>query len=361
MKMLIISNMYPDEGNPSYGVFVKNFEDIIIKNNIKSNKIIMTKSKNKKLFKYIEYYFNVFKAIIFNDYDIIYVHYAAHNSIPIILASKFKKINLFVNVHGSDVMTQTKIQGLLKPSTKKMLNIANRVITPSEYFKDFVSEEYFINREKIFVYPSGGVDTNIFYKFNPNKVEDLKINYGFNKDDYIIGFIGRININKGWNTFIRAISNLDLITNDRIKVIIVGDGEDRENLIEKLEDNNLLDKVRLFPLVGKKELSNIYNILDVLCFPTFKESLGLVAIEALSVGTPIIGSDIRPVNDYIRNGYNGFLFEKDNHLKLKARIKEHYSLNKEEKVLLINNALKSSEKFSVKNTEKILIDLINKN
>lgn len=363
MNVLIISNMYPDINNPGFGIFVKNFEDILSENKIESKRIVLKKERKKliKVVNYFFYYIKIFINLVFRKYDIIYIHYASHNAIPVLLASKFRKFNLYTNVHGSDVMQQTRIQNFLKPSVQKLLNLSNKIITPSEYFKDYVSVEYLIDKNRIFVYPSGGVDINIFNRFTLDKIQELRKVYGFKKEEYIIGFVGRLNSKKGWKTFLRAIHK---IINDKkinVKVLMVADGEEKKLFENMLEELKLKNKITLLPLLSKNKLSEVYNIIDILCFPTFQESLGLVAIECLSCGTPVIGTNIRPVTDYIENGVNGFLFEKDNSNELIKKIEEYYLLSVEEKNRLKENSIISVEKFSKDNTEKILINLINNN
>ena len=76
---------------------------------------------------------------------------------------------------------------------------------------------------------------------------------------------------------------------------------------------------------GVTSQSNIINIMkESYCFlfPSKKESLGLVGIEALATGTPVIGSDIPAIETYLENGFNGLIFQAGNIESLIHKIEE---------------------------------------
>ncbi|HFU4087139.1 TPA: GlcNAc transferase, partial [Streptococcus suis] len=108
MKVLIISNMYPDDKNPSYGVFVEKFCNQLEKIGLSYNLSVMYKANSRisKIKNYIFFYFDALIRILFSKYDLIYVHYASHSSIPVLIAKPFIRSKVYVNVHGSDIFPE---------------------------------------------------------------------------------------------------------------------------------------------------------------------------------------------------------------------------------------------------------------
>src|SRR5699024_2769296 len=104
MNILLISNMYPNKKTPSYGTFVKNQVDILEKSGMSIKLSVMHKEKNifLKLLSYLVHYIRSFFLILFSKQDIVYVHFASLNALPVLLAKIFKpSVNVMVNVHGS--------------------------------------------------------------------------------------------------------------------------------------------------------------------------------------------------------------------------------------------------------------------
>ena len=336
MKILVVSNMFPNKNNPSYGTFVRNFCDQLNELNIEYDLAVMTKtnSKIKKLKKYIEFYIVCFFKIIFRKYDLIYVHYASHSSLGVLLASKFKNIRIFTNVHGSDVFPENKKQQNMQKYTQKILNKSDKIIVPSDYFKETVTHKYNIEENRIFVSPSGGVDTRIFFDTNKAKTSSI----------FTIGYVGRLSYKKGWDILVKACSMFDF----KYKLIIVGDGPERQKLLECIEKYNIQDFVELRGLLSQKELCEIYNEMDVFVFPTQRdgESLGLVSIEAMACGTPVIASDYAAPAKYIIDGYNGFKFAPGNVNDLANKIKTFKLLDTKEIECLILGAKETAKKYS---------------
>ncbi|GAA0109163.1 glycosyltransferase family 4 protein [Clostridium tertium] len=364
MKILLISNMYPCDKFPNYGIFVKNFERGLIDKNINMEKVVLKKEskKVKKIIKYIKFYLDIFLKIIIKNYDLIYVHYASHSAIPIILANKIKKINLFVNVHGSDVVPQKQNQYKYQKYVKKILKISKKVIVPSIYFKELVINKYNINREKVEIYPSGGINEENFYFINEKT--ELKKKYNINEKVFVIGFVGRIDRGKGWDIFLKSLKNL--VDNNKIEgkvALIVGSGsqiKDFNNMINKLELNEYIIHFNLLP---QSELNNIYNIIDVFCFPTMGESLGLVGLEAMMCGVPVIGSKVGALPEYIIENETGKLINKSDHKDLSNKIIEIYNEinnNDVNKFIYAKKCIKKAREYeSKKVNEKIYEVLLN--
>ncbi|MFS0811758.1 glycosyltransferase family 4 protein [Peribacillus phoenicis] len=341
--------MYPDEKFPNYGVFVKNTETILEEADFKVSHLVMYKKKLKisKIISYLRHYFLIiYKCLVYN-YDYIYVHYATHNSIPLLIVKKLKKnLTIITNVHGSDVIPETKIHNILQRPVQSLLKNSYKIITPSNYFKQIVSEKYGVSNQ-IEVFPSGGINEEVFYRISDK--EYLYDKYKLESDIRYIGFVGRIDFGKGWDVLIKAVHLLN-IENSLVdkKIIIVGDGIKSKELDQLISEYNLEDKVIRFNMLRQSQLNEIYNLMEVFCFPTLREgeSLGLVGIEAMASGTPVIGSEIGGLLDYIIDGKNGLLFKPGDTIELKNKIISFFNYSQEKRELLGAESIVTANRYS---------------
>lgn len=361
MKILLVSNMYPSDENPQYGVFVKNSEEILKNNNIEVDKVVATK-KTGKFAKVVSYFVLYIKSMIKSlnsEYDYVYIHYVSHSSLGVLIAKLIKpSINIIANAHGSDIIPENRKQEKFGGIRNKILMISKKIIVPSNYYRELISNEFNIEKEKIYIFPSGGIDNDIFKpiinKDNIKKDMNLDNNYKY------IGFVGRLDYGKGWDVLLESIN---LIKNEETikeyKFIFVGNGKEEEKFKNKIEEYKLKDKIITINFLEHSKLTYLYNSLDVFCFPTLRrgESLGLVGLEALACGIPIIASNFAGPKDYVEDEKNGYLFEKGNAQDLSRKIIKFISMEENEKQEMSLNAFNSSKDFWRNNVEELLINI----
>ena len=339
--------MYPSKEQPNYGIFVKNFEEQLQSRNIniKRRSIISGRGKSytHKLFKYFFFYFSILINGFANDYDLVYSHYITHTSIPLFFLKLFGK-KIVVNVHGSDIIDGDCIEKLLRFFARIILPKSDLVVAPSDFFKKLLIDEFKVSEKNILVSPSGGVNLNIFRIISK---EEAKIKLFDDKQKFVFGYVSRIEKNKGWDIFLKA---AQIIKNNypqiNFKAVIVGNGQMAENMMELAEKYDLKSVMRYIKIVRHEDLSLIYNACDVFIFPTeLKESLGLVGIEAMACGTPVIGSEIGGLKDYLKNNYNGYFFKSGDFVELAENIVKFYNLSELQKKDMSVNALTTAAKF----------------
>lgn len=358
LKIFLVSNMYPTESNPSYGVFIKNIEEGLKREGIvfPFKSVIRGKGKNLlvRIKKYVKLYFSIFKYGLWGEYDIIYTHFVTHTLIPTLSIKCIKKKKIVANVHGSDLLEGNFITRVLRLFTGKFLNKADLIIVPSNYFKNLIMQKYHIGERKVCVSPSGGVDCGLF---NPKDKRECKEKLDLDSRDFIIGFVSRIDKGKGWEILLKSLS---IIKNQGIKFksVTVGTGQEVESFLSQIKEFNLSEEVLYLGERKYEELPEIYNSFDVFVFPTTRaESLGLVGIEAMACGIPIIASKIGGIKEYIVDGENGFLFIPKKEKDLSNKILEFYKIQEEEKEKISRKCLLYSKKFC---RNVIIKDLKNK-
>lgn len=360
MKILLIANMYPNKTYPSYGIFVKNTEDILIKKGHHIERIVLYKEekKLKKLIKYGVYYLKIFFTLLHTNYDFIYIHYATHSSFPVLLAKRLKKnLKICVNVHGSDIYLKKEKQSILQKNGLRLLKNSDRIVSPSEYFRNYVKNRLKIKTEVV-VYPSGGINSEIFH---PKEYQESIEQLGLKSGDTYIGYVGRVDQGKGWETMILAVKELkEKTTYEKLKVIIVGDGREKKQLVAFIKKNELTETVICFDGMEQAKLATVYSVLDAFIFPSEHESLGLVGIEALACGCPVIGSRQGGLTDYLIDGVNGLFFRNKDAKDLMKKIEEFYALSVTEKTIMRENALKSVRKYERRQAYKNFEDIFKK-
>lgn len=339
-KIILISNMYPSPSDKSYGVFVKNFKDSI--QNVSDDFsfdicVIRGRTTNwpLKIFKYIKFYSCIIYKVLFSDYDLVYNHQVTHSSIPLLFCSFFRQFKLAMNIHGSDLLHTKKISVMLWRFTLPLIKKADVIVVPSSYFSDVLhSKVKDLSEDKIFVSPSGGINTLIFHPFNKTLRN-------------AIIYVSRIDEGKGWDTFLHAIAKLYAIDKLNGKIVyVVGKGG------QELELRTLIKKLGLQKIctyLGAKsqpEISELYGHSEIMVFPTrLKESLGLVGIEAMACGVPVIGSNFGCLPEYIIPNKTGFLFKVGDSSDLANKIEQYYALSENEKKSMIRNAITMSSQY----------------
>lgn len=351
MNILLISNMYPDASNPSYGIFVKNQVELLESENISIDLQVIYKRKTKlaKIISYIYHYLIVFIKIIYKKYDFIYVHYVSLNSLPILAGTLFRKQLIVANIHGSDIITKNKIQKIIDKFTTKLLNKSSTIIVPSSYYKKIASEKYKLPKEIFFVSPSAGINPKVFYPMK-NKI----INNRF------IGYVGRVEADKGWEYLLRAFKDIcEKNSYNNITLFLVGDGAESSKRDKLIKKYNLEDKIIVKHFTTQDELANIYNKIDILIFPSLRESLGLVGLEAMACGTPVIGSDIGGIRTYLVDGVNGFLSNPKDSQSIAENIEKFFSLTNYEKQRMSKEAFKTAQRYTDKKVKREFMEIIN--
>lgn len=187
----------------------------------------------------------------------------------------------------------------------------------------------------------------------------------FNVDEFIdkttfnnVLAVGRLRYEKGFDLLIKSweLAKPHLPLNS--KLLIVGDGEEKESLKSLINKLNLNDSVEIKGFT--KNIDSYYRIAKIYCLTSRTEALPLVLIEALSFSTPLLAVDCYTgPREIIIDGYNGFLCEENNIELFSKKIVEVLNMDSIQFLKLCKNSHFSSKKYSVEeitNIWKILLD-----
>lgn len=161
------------------------------------------------------------------------------------------------------------------------------------------------------------VDT---HRFNPNNDgEWVREKLGLDEHEKLVMYVGRIVYHKGLEYFVRSAKHLG----PNVKHLLVGTGDFRPELERIIEEEDIEDKVLFAGRVPNEDLPDYYDAADVFVLPSVSrlEAFGIVALEAMASGTPVIVSDIPGVREVIVEGKHGLLSEPMNPEDLAEKIR----------------------------------------
>ncbi|MBI4451923.1 glycosyltransferase family 4 protein [Candidatus Woesearchaeota archaeon] len=234
----------------------------------------------------------------------------AHWLIPQgIFAAFLKKelgIPLIATIHGSDLFPLKN--RFFRSMQRFALENCEYCTVNSEATKNELLKRFPEFKSKVLVIPMG-VDTKLFSKNN------VKSKFNHYKNKKIILFAGRLNEQKGVEHLIKAMK----LVNYKIKnalLLIIGDGNYKKEL-QKIADSNEVKNIKFLRAVKQDDLVDYYNLADVFVLPSVTsrigtEGQGLVLLEAMSCGTPVIGSETGGIKFLINNNENGLLVKERN-------------------------------------------------
>lgn len=214
------------------------------------------------------------------------------------------KVIFHVNNIAADVKTYNPSKRIVERLFDQIVSEnVNVFITGSNFARMKLSENRVIPIDKIL---------NINNTFIPRKIiespESVRGRLGIDKGDIVFGIVAILDKRKGHKVLIDAMNILSARTYnfDNIKLLIVGSGEEEAALKHQVKELKLEKNIRF--ISHQNNIFDIHNIIDVLVLPSIRdEDFPYVIIEAMSLGKPIIGTDLAGIPEEIKDGVNGFV------------------------------------------------------
>ncbi len=240
-----------------------------------------------------------------NRYDVIHSHWPLPMGLPAqagAWASKGKP-RLVASFHGAEVAL-AKRKGHYRPVLKWITRNLDAAISNSRSTADTVRELTGVSPRVIpWGPPRGAVD------LSRNPKEDTDPSGGLP----VVLAVGRIVERKGFPVLVRAAERL----RGKARVVIVGGGEDEKALAREVERRKVGDVVELAGRLLNEKLADLYARCAVFCLPAIidsrgeTEGLGVVLIEAMSHGKPVVASGLGGIPDAVEDGKTGLLIPHD--------------------------------------------------
>jgi len=174
------------------------------------------------------------------------------------------------------------------------LRQADHIIAVSHYTKNKIIEHYHIDAKKISVVHNG-INTDDYQDCTPSTLESFK-RAGYK----IVLFVGRLTVQKGPDYFIQAAQKV-LLYNPKTIFVMAGSGDMERRLIDDAVRLGIGDKVIFTGFVRGKDLSRLYRSADLYVMPSVSEPFGIVALESLAHGVPVLISKQSGVSEVINH------------------------------------------------------------
>jgi len=169
--------------------------------------------------------------------------------------------------------------------------------------RSLAQESERLGAKNIAVLPNG-INSRLF---KPMDKEKIRRKYSLSPKEKIVVSVARLAPVKGVDCLIRAIGLL--VENiSALRLIVIGDGKQRMELEQLIDQLHLNNKVQLLGFIPHEQILEYLNMADVFVLPSRHEGLGIALIEAMACGIPVIGSNVDGIVDLIEHEKNGILF-----------------------------------------------------
>lgn len=228
--------------------------------------------------------------VIVKKPSIIHIHTASYfsfleNSIYVLMSKALQK-KVILHIHGgSFLLFYNRSPYLLKVFIKFVLSISDQIICLSDYWKNRFSCEIGLNKDNFLVIKNG-YNQSLFHTMDIEKCRKL---LSLPADKKIILTVGNLSEVKGHKYLVESMS-IVLKSRKDIICLIVGEGSLKNKLEEQIELSGLCKNIKLVGDEPHYRIPLWMNACDVFVLPSLNESFGLVQIEAMACGKPVVAT-----------------------------------------------------------------------
>jgi len=237
------------------------------------------------------------------------------NEYPLIfsyLARKFSiKQPAMMEVFHSTIMQTLKDKLRLK-ILKPLFKIQHKLVYVCQAQKDLWEKQGLKGQQNLVIY--NGIDTDYFHD-NWSDEDKLAIRrkYGFNEKDYVIGICAALRPEKAHRDLIQAIAALRK-KGVLAHCLIIGEGAEREKIERQIKDLTLEQDIRISGFM--EDVRPLISVCDVMTLVSHGETFSISALESMSLGKPMLMSDIGGAKEQVSDDINGYLFPVGDILRL---------------------------------------------
>ncbi len=247
---------------------------------------------------------------------------------------------------------QEAIQEFLKNAVdrwlKDFMQKCQHIILPSESMKEILVRKYGLE-DRYTVIPTG---TDL-EPYQCAEWEALRKEQGW-QDETVLISVGRLAPEKNWDTLLQAFAKV-YPEHPSLRLVLIGDGPARQTLETLAAELSIAERVTFTGALPFEEVPCYLRAANAFAFASVTETQGLVTIEAMAAGLPIVAVDGSGTRDIVEHGKQGFLVENDVNALAKGIKKLLSDLQRMKR--FSNNALKKANTFDVHQLGKQLVSV----
>lgn len=213
---------------------------------------------------------------------------------------------LLLQAHGIEVWGN---QSFIK---KLFLKKADFILAVSEFTRNKLVDKHQIDPSKCIIFPNS-LDPYFNVVANPNLTESLRLKYKVKQEEQVLITLTRLSSSEKYKGYDKVISALHQLhkKGKNFKYLILGkyDELEFERITKLIDALKLKNQVILCDFVEDDEISSYFELADVFIMPSQKEGFGIVFIEAMACGLPVIAGNVDGSVDALKNGTLGTLID----------------------------------------------------
>ena len=242
------------------------------------------------------------------EYDVVHSHYWLSSWVGRELSQAIGVPHV-VTFHTLGLIKMQSRAGEVEPAERPVVEAevmasADRIIAFSPHERDAMARLYGADASKVSLVPCG-VDLSVF---RPLDQKSVRARLGLNGEKILL-YVGRIEPLKGLELLVETAAQMD--SGETARLIVVGADANGDHELDRVKqlarERDLEDQIDFVGQVDHKELPLYYNAADVCVVPSYYESFGLVALEAMACGTPVVASRVGGLSTIIHHGRTGYL------------------------------------------------------
>ena len=242
------------------------------------------------------------------QYDVVHSHYWLSGWIGRELSQALKVPHL-ITFHTLGLIKMQSRAGEVEQSERpiveaELMSTADRIIAFSPHERDAMARLYDADPSKVSLVPCG-VDLSLFC---PLDQETVRNRLGLNGEKILL-YVGRVEPLKGLDLLVETAAQMD--SEDGVRMMVVGadvnGGQEMDRVKQLAKERQLENQIDFVGQVDHMELPLYYNAADVCVVPSYYESFGLVALESMACGTPVVATRVGGLSTIIQHGRTGYL------------------------------------------------------
>ena len=238
-------------------------------------------------------FFHLYRLLYKNEFDV-FCGFSGNLSGPSLLLSNFAKIPIRIAFYrrSSNGFKLSWLRLFYNYICNRLVyNNATNILSNSEYaFKVYFPSEY--QNDNRFRVIKNGVDKKIF-KFKTKSLEN-RIQLGISTNAFVIGHVGRFDDSKNHKTIFK-VANTILNLFDEVVFVFCGMDTDSNAFIDAVSQIKFSDRIKLLGI--QKDVSKVFQLMDLFYFPSLTEGQPNALIEAMLTGLPVVASNIEPIKE----------------------------------------------------------------